>query len=155
MICNNCNIEFESRRKDAKYCSPKCKKYAFLKRSTGTDKSQNGTDNVILAERINNINTETFKFYIVTKANGLGRKEDEKSATRTALYWYDVPLSAIPIIQKGWPKMPDYMNGRQYFLWWKNEFADKDGTPIIHNPFPTRENVKYEIAGEGARRWGA
>ena len=80
---------------------------------------------------------------------------DEKSATRKAKYWYDVPLGAIPVIKKGNPEMPDFMNGRQYFLWWKNEFKEKNGTPIIHNPLPKYDNPVYVNAGEGSRRWGA
>jgi hypothetical protein len=78
----------------------------------------------------------------VTKANGTGRKEDEKSNIRKAKYWYDVPIAAIPVIKKDWPKMPGYMNGRQYFLWWKNDFALQEdetkpgyGEPLILNPF--------------------
>lgn len=58
--------------------------------------------------------------------------------------------------------MPDYMNGRQYFLWWKNEFAVHEdlnkgelGTPILHNPFPKYDKLDYVNAGPESRRWGA
>ena len=159
MNCLNCNIEFTSKRSDAKYCSDKCKKEAFFKRSIGTDKSKNGTDNLVMAERII---SEQFKFTI--KVGNTDPKNPpyndeqvvtDKSKVRTAKYWYDVPLAAVPIIQKDWPEMPDYVNGRQYFLWWKNEFKTQpDGTPIIHNPFPAQSKLEYIQAGEGSRRWG-
>ena len=32
MICVKCNKEFVSKREDAKYCSSKCRKLAFLKK---------------------------------------------------------------------------------------------------------------------------
>ena len=156
MKCLNCGIEFEG-RKDAKYCSPKCKLQAFRKQSVETD-------NVTLSET-----TETDNFQFTVRYNRKlgdeGYDSDigkQRATPRTAKYWYDIPLGAIPIKQKGWPDMPEFMNGRQYFLWWKNEFVineDKTkgevGMPIIHNPFPERTNVLYQNAGEGSRRWGA
>ncbi len=136
--CEICKIEFDSKRLDAKYCSPKCRKLAFQKRSIGTDNPQNGTDNVAIAERI--IEPELwFEFYTVSKANGLGRKTDEKGSIRKAKYWYDVPIAAIPVVKKGWPEFPNYMNGRQYFLWWKNEFKMRDTSPEIYNPFSSNK----------------
>jgi len=81
---------------------------------------------------------------------------EQKNKVRQAKYWYDVPIAAVPIIQKDWPKMPEFLNGRQYFLWWKNEFkVNEAGEPIILNPFPERDKVEYYRAGEGSRRWGA
>ena len=144
-ICEVCKIEFES-VKSAKTCSAKCR--VTLSRSGVTH-----DPNVTLAEpRV----TPTFKFYTISKANGLGSKEDEKPKVREAKYWYDVPLGAIPIKQKDWPEMPEYMNGRQYFLWWKNNFeTGKGDKPVILNPFPVYENVRVELGGEGSRRWGA
>ncbi len=126
MKCDNCGIEFESKRADAKFCSPRC-------RVTFSRKQSIVTDNVTLSD---SAVTDNFKFYTVSKANGLGRLEDEKSAVRQAKYWYDVPLAATPVMHKGWPEMPGYMNGRQYFLWWKNDFKLTGGQPVIHNPFP-------------------
>jgi len=159
--CTNCNIEFEGRT-DAKFCSSKCRKEAFNKRSVsvpvGTDKRSDGTDNVVFAERII---PESFEFYTISKANGTGRKQDEKSEIRKAIYWYDVPIAAIPVIKKGNPEMPEFMNGRQYFLWAKNEFKTQDkkgnagyGMPEIFNPFPSTEGAVYVKAGEGSRLWG-
>src|SRR6266404_2523981 len=113
MNCLVCGIEFEGRA-DARYCSPKCRKEAFLKRSVGTDKLD-------YQERI--IEDVTFHFKTVSYDLNISQPERQPAYTnRTAKYWYDVPLGAVPVIQKGWPAMPDYMNGRQYFLWWKNEF---------------------------------
>lgn len=130
MKCEVCGVEFESARSDTKYCSPKCRKQAFNKRSVGTDNT-NGTDNMIVEERII---PERFEFYTISKTNGMGRTKDEKSKIRKAMYWYDVPIAAIPVIKKDYPEMPNYMNGRQYFLWWKNEFKTKDGSPVLVNP---------------------
>lgn len=144
-VCEVCKIEFES-VKPAKTCSPKCR--VTLSRSGVTS-----SPNVTLKDPPV---TPTFKFCIITKANGTGRKEDDKSGVRESRYWYDVPLSAIPIKQKDWPDMPAWMNGRQYFLWWKNNFETGDREePVILNPFPTYDNVRVEMGGEGARRWGA
>lgn len=155
MKCNNCGIEFDG-RKDARFCSPKC-------RVTFSRKQSVVTDNVTLSEPDV---TDNFQFYTITKANGLGRKEDEKSKVRTGKYWYDIPLGAIPVRQNGWPEVPTFpavddqpetqMNGRQYFLWWKNNFeTGESGEPVILNPFPVHDNVRVELGGEGSRRWGA
>lgn len=151
MKCIVCGIEFESNRADAKYCSPKCRKAASRLSSV--------TDNVTLSEPDVTLN---FEFYTISKANGLGRTEDEKSPIRKAKYWYDVPIAAVPVVHEDWPPMPDWMNGRQYFLWWKNDFIENQdpekgevGSPLILNPFPPIENIKYEMGGEGSRRWGA
>lgn len=158
MNCIICGIELEGKREGAQYCSPKCRKIAYRKRSIAPTP---GTDNVTLSQPRGTDNL-LFEFYTISKANGTGRPTNEKSPIRKAKYWYDVPLAAIPIIQKEWPKMPDFMNGRQYFLWWKNEFeVNQDleegevGTPIILNPYPTTEGATYFQAGEGSRRWGA
>lgn len=132
MNCEVCGVELEGKKAGAKYCSPKCRKIAFNKRSIGTDNPQKGTDKFTIEERI--IPELYFEYYILTKANGMGRLEDEKSPIRKAKYWYDVPISAIPVIKKDWPKMPDYMNGRQYFLWWKNEFKEKETGPVLVSP---------------------
>lgn len=121
--CKNCGVEFTG-RKDAKFCSPNC-------RVTFSRKQSLVTDNVTLSDPVV---TDNFEFYTISKANGDGRKADEKSPIRKAKYWYDVPIAAIPVIKKGCPKMPDYMNGRQYFLWWKNEFKENGAGPVILNP---------------------
>lgn len=148
MKCNNCGIEFEAKRKDAKFCSKNCKLQAFRKASVETD-------NVTLKSIPE---TDNFKFYTIQKArepiNDQAKEDDVKSEIREAKYWYDVPLGAIPVKQKGWPDKPDYMNGRQYFLWWKNEFEEGDSGPVILNPFPVYDKVTYDKAGEGSRKWG-
>lgn len=144
--CAVCGIDISDKKAIAKTCSPKCRKELSRLESV--------TPNVTLNEP--SVTPDVwFEFYTVVKKNGLGRKEDEKSVIRKERYWYDIPIAAIPVIKKGFPSMPDYMNGRQYFLWWKNEFKTKDGNPEIISPYPVRENVVYIKAGEGSRRWGA
>lgn len=114
--CVQCGIEFKGQRESARFCSPKCR-VTHSRRVTLT------SENVTLSEPDV---TLRFKF-TVPQAPG---------KVREALYWYDVPIAAQPLIQKDWPVMPDYMNGRQFFLWWKNEFVyDEQERPIIHNPF--------------------
>lgn len=145
-ICQACGIEFES-VKPAKTCSPKCRVALGRKASVVTDNVTLDDPDVTLS----------FEFYTETaeRDTEAGKVPSEKSGKRTAKYWYDVPLGAIPIIQKDWPKNPG-INGRQYFLWWKNEFqVDSKGDPIILNPFPQHENVQYFQAGDNSRRWGA
>lgn len=93
--CEVCGTEFES-IKVAKTCSPKCR--VTLSRFGVTR-----DPNVTLAEP-SVTHEESFSFRI------------KDQPTRTARYWYDVPLNAAPVIQKGWPELPDYMNARQYFL---------------------------------------
>lgn len=148
--CEVCKIEFES-IKAAKTCSPKCR--VTLARLRVTESS-----NVTLAAP-NVTHDVTFSFTIKQRPGS--KKDDknwsiEKDKVRTEKYWYDIPLSAIPVMKQGYPKMPDTINGRQYFLWWKNEFkTTEDGQPIIYNPFPVRDNVTYVQAGQESRRWGA
>ena len=156
MKCTNCGIDFEG-RKDAKFCSPNC-------RVTFSRKSSVVTDNVTLSVPAV---TDKFEFYTQTagRKTELGGVPSEKSELRTAKYWYDVPLGAIPVIRKDWPKPPTFpavenqpetaMNGRQYFLWWKNEFKMDGESPEILNPFPAHTKLDYYQAGEGSRRWGA
>lgn len=135
MKCLNCGIEFEARA-GAKYCSPRCKLQAFRKKSVETD-------NVTFSETPE---TDNFEFYTKTaeRNTAMGKIPSEKSSIRKAKYWYDVPIAAIPVIQKGWPEMPEFMSGRQYFLWWKNEFEVKNDKPVILNPFPEKDNVTYK-----------
>lgn len=147
MKCLNCGIEFEGRA-GAKFCSPKC-------RVTFSRKQSVVTDNVTFSEPVV---TDNFEYTISSYDLNLSFPERKVTATTyTKKYWYDVPLGAVPIIHKGWPDMPDYMNGRQYFLWWKNEFKLNDkGEPIILNPYPKLESsVEYIRAAEGSRRLGA
>ena len=148
MKCENCGIDIEGKRTGARFCSPKCKLQAFRKQSVETD-------NVTFSEPIETDNFEfTIKYKPLNDEQTQTAKEYKK--VRSAKYWYNVPLGAIPVVNKDWPKMPEFMNGRQYFLWWKNEFdIDKDGQPIILYPFKRYENVQYYPAGDNSRRWGA
>ena len=142
MECLVCGIKIENK---AKTCSPKCRKIL--------SRQQSVTKDVSVTQPIEE--SVTFEFTVV---GGKGSPDDVKQAkskVRTAKYWYDVPIAGVPKVKKDWPKMPDFMNGRQYFLWWKNDFKiQEDGTPIIHNPFPAQDKVEYISAGEGSRRWG-
>lgn len=147
--CEVCGIEFES-VKEAKTCSPRC-------RVTLSRKGVTHNPNVTLKEPPV---TPKFKFTVTynRKPGDDGYDEDvakKRKQVREAVYWYDVPLAAIPVIEKDWPEMPEYMDGREYFLWWKNDFDTKDGKPVIYSPYPVRENVTYAMGGEGSRRWGA
>lgn len=151
--CAECGIEFSSKRKDAKFCSPKC-------RVTFSRKDSLVTDNVTLSEVPVTDKFEYTQIYLRKPGDkGYDQEMAEKCATvRSAEYWYDVPLGAVPVLHKGWPEMPVYMNGRQYFLWWKNEFkksgeGDETGA-IILNPFPIYDKTEYVKAGEGSRYWG-
>lgn len=138
MNCLICGIELESDK--AKTCSPKCRKELSRVRSV--------TKNVSVTSKIEP--SVTFEFTVTDN-----RDDPNKKKVRSAIYWYDVPLAAVPKLKDGWPKMPDFMNGRQYFLWWKNEFKENNGVPEILNPFPQYEKLDYYQAGEGSRRWGA
>lgn len=149
--CEVCGIDISDKKDSARTCSPKCRK--------DLSRLQSVTPNVTLSD---SPVTLDFKFYTITKAReplkDQAKEEDQKGAVRTAKYWYDVPLGAIPVIQKGWPAVPEFMNGRQYFLWWKNDFKMSDkspDSPEIHNPYPERTNLTYVMGGETSRRWGA
>jgi len=145
--CLNCGIEFEANR-EAKTCSPKCRK--------DLSRINSVTDNVTLSHVIVTDKFEyTVPYYRKPGDAGYDHKLALKHNTPSkAKYWYDVPIAGIPVTQKGWPKMPDYMNGRQYFLWRKNEFKEDKNGAIIHNPFPEHVKLDYVKAGEGSRRWG-
>lgn len=151
MVCNYCKKEFESKRADAKYCSSKCRKDASRRSSIVTD---NVTDNFVVDEPVEE---REFKFTIkigpLDKERGL---VERKNTVRVAKYWYDVPLAALPVLEEGYPEMPEWMDGRVYFLWWKNNFKMADGKPVIFNPFPKpKGEVKYDMGGEASRKWGA
>ncbi len=126
--CQECNIEFQATRKDAKFCSPKCRKDNSRKRVT---------DNPNVTLKAPEPVTDNFEFKTKDTHSKSGYNENAqgKVITRIGKYWYDIPIAAIPILKKDWPEMPEYMNGREYFLWFKNEFDTKDGKPIIINPY--------------------
>ncbi len=144
--CKVCGIEFDNVRETARYCSPAC-------RVTASRKDSIVTPNVTLSEP-----PVTLSFKFTVTRNEFNKHDNP---VREATHWYDVPLAAIPVLEKGWPVVPTFadgvkMNGRQYFLWMKNNFETrKDGSPIILNPYPKYDSVVYQKAGEGSRRWGA
>lgn len=144
MKCVVCGNEFDSKRPTAKYCSGKCRAKA------SRDTSIVQEDEKIVLDDIE----KPFRFYIKSTNSRTG--EVTKHPTRTASNWFNVPVAAIPIIEKGDPPMPDYMNGRQYFLWRKNNFkVDDNGKIVIYNPYPVYDKVEYIRAAEGSRRLGA
>lgn len=143
--CEVCGTEIEGR---AKTCSVKCRK------ALSRDRSVTGDGSVTLETK----KSVTFEFRTPNLRSDSGWHEDDKGKpiVRKALTWFEVPIAAQPVLQKDWPKMPEGMNGRQYFLWWRNEFKiEEDGRPVIINPFPERTNLRYEMGGEGSRKWGA
>ncbi len=152
--CNNCGIDIEGKKTGAKFCSPRC-------RVTFSRKDSVVTDNVTFSEPAV---TDKFEFYTKTndRDTATGKVQGSKSEVRTAKYWYDVPLAAIPVLQKGWPEIPVFetikgeepMNGRQYFLWWKNEFKMDGDSPVLHNPYPVYDSVTSVKAGDNSRHWG-
>jgi hypothetical protein len=151
MKCDNCGIEFEGRA-DAKFCSPNCKLKAFRRKSIETD-------NVTFSKPIE---TDNFEYKTTTYDLNIAQKGRQvTTVVKTAKYWYDVPIAAKPVVKKDWPACPDYMNGRQYFLWWKNNFAVGEGEspfngPVLHNPYPERAGpIEYVRAAEGSRRLGS
>jgi hypothetical protein len=153
-LCAVCGIDITDKKATAKTCSLKCRKLAFSRRSIGTEQEQNGTPNVVLAEHQEPELYFEFFTQTVERKTDMGKIPAEKSSTRKAKYWYDVPVAAIPVIKKGYPEMPDYMNGRQFFLWWKNEFKMNGEKPEILNPYPDTTGAVYVKAGEGSRHWG-
>ena len=147
--CVNCGIIFEG-RVDAKYCSSKCRVEASRK---GT--IEDISNNVIVLEPDEKIAREEFKFKCpnTRTKSGYWENDDETIQVRKAKYWYDVPFCAVPIKDKEDPKMPDYMNGRQYFLWRENDFQVNGDTPVIVNPLPHYDSVSIKIGGEGSYMW--
>lgn len=146
MICVICKNEFDG-KETAKTCSAKC-------RVTLSRQKSIVTPNVTLGKVPDEV---VFKFTIKMKDG----ETDEmviknKSKVRSSTKWEDVPIAAVPIVGKGDPEMPEWMNGRQYFLWWKNNFKlAEDGSPLIWNPFKSFDNFKYDMGGDASRKWGA
>lgn len=142
MKCVVCNNEFDGSRQTAKYCSGKCRAKA------SRDTSLKQADIELDAPE------KPFRFYIQNINSHTG--EITKKNIRTATNWFNVPIAAIPIVDKGDPAVPDYMNGRQYFLWKKNNFkTNENDNPIIYNPYPHYDKVEYIRAAEGSRHLGA
>lgn len=146
MNCLVCGIEMPTDR--AKTCSPRCR--VALSRSKSVTAGGSVT-----AEKVASV---TFRFTIAYKP--LNEYDEtmafDRSKVREAKYWYDVPIAAVPVCEEGWPEMPSYMNGRQYFLWWKNEFKVNDkGEPVLLDPLRKYDNVTYKMGGKESRMWGA
>lgn len=157
MECVSCGIEFEG-RKGSKTCSAKCRNKVSRKHSIVTDNVTLSANSVTLSKTTKGPETFEFTVKYSRRPNDPGYDEDvakQRATSRKALYWYNVPIGAVPALQAGWPAMPSTMHGRQYFLWYKNGFKVVGNKPVILNPYPVRNNVQYVQAGEGSRRWGA
>jgi hypothetical protein len=129
--CVVCGIELEGKKPGTKTCSPRCR--VTLSRTSVTKPAKSDPSvtekgaSVTLKPSVTD--AITFQFAVVVKPDVI----------RSAKYWYDVPLAAIPKLAKGWPPMPSYMTGRQYFLWWKNNFAvNNKQQPVILSPIGTK-----------------
>lgn len=123
--CAICEVEITDK---ATTCSPRCKQALHRQRTVTPTVTKDGPT-VTFAPTVTE--PEVFEFTVPQKPEDI----------RTEKYWYNIPLAAQPIIQDGWPELPDYMTARQYFLWWKNDFRlatapDKPGRghPLLFNP---------------------
>ena len=136
--CQNCKKEFEAKSNRAKYCSAKCRVAASRDRDPAEDNPDLESEDRIYRFRTYN------------------KRADEWSEVREATTWVDVPLAGEPVLEDDWPEKPDYMNNREYYLWWDNHFKTNDkGSPIITNPHPVYDNLTYQKASEQSRRWGS
>lgn len=140
--CEHCQETFETTSKRARYCSDKCRIAASRHREPVSVKE----GKVKMEDRV-----YRFKTFLINKETG----EKEYSPVRTARTWVDVPLNGVPVREEGWPEKPDYMDNRQYYLWWDNHFKTDKGTPVITNPHPKYEKTTFEKGGEQSRRWGS
>lgn len=143
--CVVCGVIFEAKRSDARFDTEKCKK-----------KFQRNPELFIgvgeEVELVPLVEEKPFRFKTPSR-NGFN--EDD---WREAKHWYDVPLAAIPKIEEGNPDMPEWMNGREYFLWRANDFEmnEENGKPRIINPIrPPKGPVVFVPGGQGSRQWGA
>lgn len=98
------------------------------------------------------------RFYTKNYRTKTGYHEvDENSGVpiiRESDNWEDIPLGAVPILEEGYPEMPDYMNGRTYFLWLRNDFKTSETGPVIVNPYPKYQNVTVQTGGSKSYMWG-
>lgn len=154
VTCINDGVIFEAKRSTKQFCSDKCRVEYSRKQSA------------VEEERIAVVEPKAvvpFRFKTPDKRAASGFHEDENGVrVRTASVWTNVPLCAIPIVEKGDPAVPEWMNGRQYFLWRANEFKLSDenspipGIPEIINPYPANSKpVTFHPGGQASRQWGA
>ena len=156
--CIICGIDISDRSESAKTCSTKCRQLAH----------RNSVTAGVSVTLPVTVKDDEIWFEFTIK---IGPKDEErnlverKSQVRKEKYWYNVPLAAVPLIKSGWPEVPVFpaigdqpeteMNGRQYFLWWKNDFKTNEaGDPVIQNPLKG-QHLTYIQAGDGSRRYGA
>lgn len=155
--CLNCGKVFVAERVTAKFDTPKCR----------VEYSRDGTpkENTPAAENIKMekpVVKEVFRFKTpnTRTESGFHEKVVDNLPTgevivRTATRWYDVPISAIPVPYEGEPGMPEWMDGRQYFLWRENNFKMEDGKYCLIDPNPSKGKETFVPGGAQSRHWGA
>lgn len=151
--CIVCGTIFESSRSDARFDTDACRKKFARNPELYTGAASKELEVVDPPK-----GRGPFRFRTKNYLTGSGFHEDEsgKVIIRTATRWYDVPLGAVPLLEKGDPKMPEWMDGRQYFLWRENDFRVSDADkPIIINPIPSRGKEVFVPGGAQSRQWGA
>lgn len=122
--CIVCGNKIESTRPDAKYDTPACKK----KYQRNAEKYSGVRSELKTVKKSSDVFTFTTR--------------DGKPGIRTAKYWFDVPLGAVPVVGKGEPAMPKGWNGREYFLWRDNAFQVGEHGPVITNPHKIKQGSK-------------
>lgn len=154
--CIVCGEEFEAKRADARFDKEACKKkyQRSPEKYDGTPGEDSpGRENIKLEDPVEK---KVFTFRTPNFRTESGWNEKDGSAViRQATRWYDVPLSAVPIVYEGEPEMPEWMNGRQYFLWRENNFKMEGKRAVIINPNPSKGAEKFYPGGQQSRQWGA
>ena len=149
--CIVCGETFEAARADARFDKPSCRK-----RYQRNPEEYDGTPaaNTPQAEKMTLEKPAVRPPFRFRTPNFRADDGFNENGFRTAKYWYDVPLAAIPFPYEGEPAMPDYMNGRQYFLWRAMDFKVNDkGQAVLLDPTPTRDAIQYVMGGEQSAMW--
>lgn len=153
MKCENCGREFSAARADARFDSPACRvEYSRkMKGTLGKDTPPEKLELVKPAEK--NTLFEHYRLNCHTKS-GFWEDENGEPIVYKARYWFNVPLNAVPVDND--PEMPEWMNGRQYFLWRENNFAvnPETGACQIIDPNARKEKLTYVMGGEQSNMWG-
>lgn len=143
--CIVCGVVFESKRSDARFDTQACKKKYQRNPELFTGISEE-------VDMVPEKAPKPFLFKTPNNRSSTGYNEDD---WREGKAWYDVPIAAIPKIYQGDPEMPEWMNGREYFLWRANDFEVENDRPQILNPLPVYEKITYQPGGQASRQWGA
>ena len=160
--CTVCNNEFETSRSDAKFCSAGCrKKYqrnpdAYLPTGIAITPVAEEVANAVESTLDKDGDRTSFPHYRKNNRTESGYWEDEndKPIIYTSNSWVDVPFNAVPVKKRGHPPMPDYMNGRQYYLWQLVDFSvNENNEAIIFDPTPFYKDFRYVMGGDMSRIW--